>query len=187
MMDSQENAFDKAKMEEMAAENAAEVVNNEPMTENAETTADAAEEATEATAEVVETPAEAAEAPAEVAEKAAEAEVTAEAAAEETAEDAKEVKDAEPAPKTYETKKDVIERLKELAHGEEVPTKEEVEALKTAFYKLHIAEREARLKEYIDGGGDPEKYRIVPDEDEEVYKSEMTLIKEKRSKLFLQQ
>ena len=187
MMDSQENAFDKAKMEEMAAENAAEVVNNEPMTENAETTAEAAEEATEATTEVVETPAEAAEAPAEVAEEAAEAEVTAEAAAEETAEDAKEVKDAEPAPKTYETKKDVIERLKELAHGEEVPTKEEVEALKTAFYKLHIAEREARLKEYIDGGGDPEKYQIVPDEDEEVYKSEMTLIKEKRSKLFLQQ
>ena len=186
-MDSQENAFDKAKMEEMAAENAAEVVNNEPMTENAETTAEAAEEATEATAEVVETPAEAAEAPAEVAEEAAETEVTAEAAAEETAEDAKEVKDAEPAPKTYETKKDVIERLKELAHGEEVPTKEEVEALKTAFYKLHIAEREARLKEYIDGGGDPEKYQIVPDEDEEVYKSEMTLIKEKRSKLFLQQ
>ena len=184
MMDSQENAFDKAKMEEMAAENAAEVVNNEPMTENAETTA---EEATEATAEVVETPAEAAEAPAEVAEEAAEVEVTAEAAAEETAEDAKEVKDAEPAPKTYETNKDVIERLKELAHGEEVPTKEEVEALKTAFYKLHIAEREARLKEYIDGGGDPEKYQIVPDEDEEVYKSEMTLIKEKRSKLFLQQ
>ena len=187
MMDSQENAFDKAKMEEMAAENAAEVVNNEPMTENAETTAEAAEEATEATAEVVETPADAAEAPAEVAEEAAEIEVTAEAAAEETAEDAKEVKDAEPAPKTYETKKDVIERLKELAHGEEVPTKEEVEALKTAFYKLHIAEREARLKEYIDGGGDPEKYQIVPDEDEEVYKSEMTLIKEKRSKLFLQQ
>ena len=184
MMDSQENAFDKAKMEEMAAENAAEVVNNEPMTENAETTA---EEATEATAEVVETPAEAAEAPAEVAEETAEVEVTAEAAAEETAEDAKEVKDAEPAPKTYETKKDVIERLKELAHGEEVPTKEEVETLKTAFYKLHIAEREARLKEYIDGGGDPEKYQIVPDEDEEVYKSEMTLIKEKRSKLFLQQ
>ena len=187
MMDSQENAFDKAKMEEMAAENAAEVVNNEPMTENAETTAEAAEEATEATAEVVETPADVAEAPAEVAEEAAESEVTAEAAAEETAEDAKEVKDAEPAPKTYETKKDVIERLKELAHGEEVPTKEEVEALKTAFYKLHIAEREARLKEYIDGGGDPEKYQIVPDEDEEVYKSEMTLIKEKRSKLFLQQ
>ena len=122
-----------------------------------------------------------------MAEETAEVEVTAEAAAEETAEDAKEVKDAEPAPKTYETKKDVIERLKELAHGEEVPTKEEVETLKTAFYKLHIAEREARLKEYIDGGGDPEKYQIVPDEDEEVYKSEMTLIKEKRSKLFLQQ
>ena len=147
MMDSQENAIEKAKMEEMAAENAAEVVNNEPIEESEETPQEATTEA-------------------DVAEEA---------------------KEAEPAPKTYETKKDVIERLKELAHGEEVPSKEEVETLKTAFYKLHISEREARLKEYLDAGGDPEKYQIVPDEDEEVYKSEMALIKERRSKLFLQQ
>ena len=59
--------------------------------------------------------------------------------------------------KVYETKKEVLDRVKEIAHGEEAPQKDEVDYLKTAFYKLHIAEREARLKEYIDGGGAPEK------------------------------
>ena len=89
--------------------------------------------------------------------------------------------------KVYETKAEVLERVKELAHGEETPQKDEVEYLKTAFYKLHIAEREAKLKAYIDGGGDPEKYQITPDEDENVFKAEMGLIKERRAKLFREQ
>ncbi|MBR5038559.1 MAG: DUF349 domain-containing protein [Prevotella sp.] len=94
----------------------------------------------------------------------------------------------EPAPpKVYATKKEVIERLKELAHGDESPTKEEVDLLKTTFYKLHFAEREADLKAYLDGGGDPEKYTILPDEDEEVFKAEMGVVKEKRAKMFLEQ
>ena len=89
--------------------------------------------------------------------------------------------------KVYTNKKDVLERVKEIAHGEEAPQKDEVEYLKTAFYKLHIAEREAKLKEYIDGGGDPETYQITPDEDEEVFKAEMGVIKERRQQLFREQ
>ena len=89
--------------------------------------------------------------------------------------------------KVYETKKEVLDRVKEIAHGEEAPQKEEVDYLKTAFYKLHIAEREAKLKEYIDGGGDPEQYQITPDEDEEVFKAEMGIIKERRQQLFREQ
>ena len=89
--------------------------------------------------------------------------------------------------KVYASKKEVLERVKEIAHGEEAPQKEEVEYLKTAFYKLHIAEREAKLKEYIDGGGDPETYQITPDEDEEVFKAEMGVIKERRQQLFREQ
>jgi hypothetical protein len=89
--------------------------------------------------------------------------------------------------KVYETKKEVLDRVKELAHGEETPQKDEVDYLKTVFYKLHIAEREARLKDYIDGGGDPEKYQITPDEDEEVFKAEMGIIKERRQQLFREQ
>jgi hypothetical protein len=89
--------------------------------------------------------------------------------------------------KVYTTKKEVLDRVKEIAHGEEAPQKEEVEYLKTAFYKLHIAEREAQLKEYIDGGGDPEAYQITPDEDEEAFKAEMGVIKERRQQIFREQ
>ena len=67
--------------------------------------------------------------------------------------------------KQYDTKKEILERVREIAHGEEIPQKDEVDYLKTVFYKLHIAEREAALKEYIDGGGDPEQYQIMPDPD----------------------
>ena len=89
--------------------------------------------------------------------------------------------------KVYETKKEVLDRVKEIAHGEEVPQKDEVEYLKAAFYKLHIAEREAQLKTYLDAGGDPEAYQITPDEDEEVFKAEMGVIKERRQKQFREQ
>ena len=89
--------------------------------------------------------------------------------------------------KVYKTKKEVVERLKEIAASDETPTKEEIDLLKTVFYKLHITEREARLKEYIDGGGNPETYQIVPDEDEEAFKAEMAVIREKRAQILQQQ
>ncbi|MBR6120875.1 MAG: DUF349 domain-containing protein [Prevotella sp.] len=100
-----------------------------------------------------------------------------------------EAEPAEPAEerKIYQTKLEVLERVKEIAHGEETPQKEEVEYLKTAFYKLHIAEREAKMKEYIDGGGNPEAYQILPDEAEEVFKAEMGIIKERRQQQFREQ
>ena len=86
----------------------------------------------------------------------------------------------QPERKQYQDKKEVLERIREIAHGEEAPQKDEIDYLKTVFYKLHIAEREARLKEYIDGGGDPEQYQITSDPDEEAFKAEMGVIKEKR-------
>jgi hypothetical protein len=100
---------------------------------------------------------------------------------------APEVVTDEPVRKVYETKKEVLDRVKEIAHGEEMPQKDEVDYLKTSFYKLHIAEREARLREYIDGGGDPELYQITPDEEEEVFKAEMGIIKERRQQQFREQ
>lgn len=87
--------------------------------------------------------------------------------------------------KVYSSKKDIIERLKTIVDSDETPEKTEVEHLKTVFYKLHFVEREAQQKAYLDNGGDPEKYQITPDEDEEIFKAEMTIIKEKRQKAFL--
>ncbi|MBP8758267.1 MAG: DUF349 domain-containing protein [Prevotella sp.] len=90
-------------------------------------------------------------------------------------------------PKTYKSKAEILERLKEIVGNEENPTKEELDNLKTTFYKIHIAERDAKQKAYLEAGGDPEKYVMVPDEDEEIFKAQMSVIKERRAKLFLEQ
>lgn len=89
--------------------------------------------------------------------------------------------------KVYKSKKEVIERMKEIAHNDDSPKKDEIDYLKTAFYKLHFAEREAEMKAYIEAGGDPESYKVLPDADEEEFKAEMSIIKEKRAKIFLEQ
>jgi len=89
--------------------------------------------------------------------------------------------------KVYQTKKEVLDRVKEIAHAEEIPQKDEVEYLKTAFYKLHIAEREAQQKAYLEAGGAPEAYQVMPDEDEESFKAEMGIIKERRQQQFREQ
>ncbi len=89
--------------------------------------------------------------------------------------------------KNYATKQEVLQRMKEIAQGSDTPAKTEVDLLKTVFYKLHFAEREAAQREYLEAGGDPEKYQVTPDEDEEAFKQEMSIIKEKRQKAFLEQ
>ena len=93
----------------------------------------------------------------------------------------------EPERKQYQTKKEVLERVREIAHSDETPKKDEVDYLKTVFYKMHLAEREAEFKEYTEGGGDPEQYQLRPDPEEEAFKAEMGIIKEKRQKLFREQ
>jgi hypothetical protein len=158
MMDSQENALVNAS----PVEEEAKVVNQEAAAPEV-STADAAEKEAEAPQ---------ADEPVAVTEP--EAIEAAEAAAQ------------EPPQRIYQTKQEVLERVKEIAHGEEPPQKEEVEQLKTVFYKLHIAEREANLKAFLDGGGEPENFQITPDEDEEVFKAEMSIIKERRQQQFRQ-
>ena len=154
MMNSQENALEKGQFAEEQA--AAETVAEVQNTQEA---------VAEATAEeVVETEEKAVEETPEVVE---------ETPAEESVE-----------KRIYTSKQDVLDRIKEIAHSDEAPAKDEVDLLKTVFYKLHIAEREQQLKEYLDGGGDPEKYQVRPDDLEEMFKVEMNVIKEKRAKVF---
>lgn len=96
--------------------------------------------------------------------------------------------DTEAAPlKMYASKHEVLERVKELAHSDDTPAKDEIDHLKTAFYKLLFAEREADQKTFIENGGDPEAYVMKTDDSEEQFKAEMGLIKEKRAKAFQQQ
>lgn len=105
----------------------------------------------------------------------------------ETGEFVSESSEAAALKKVYKSKSEIIERVKEIAHSDEHPQKGEIDYLKTIFYKLHFAEREADMKAYLEGGGDPTNYKVLPDEDEEVFKAEMGVIKEKRAKLFLEQ
>ena len=88
------------------------------------------------------------------------------------------------AKKVYASKKEVLDRIAEIAKSDETPEKDEVDHLKASFYRFHIAERDNKQKEYLEAGGDPEKYQILPDEDEEAYKTNMQVIKEKRAKAF---
>jgi len=181
-MDSQEKALEQEQTVEKVVETAAEQpVEAEPVTEVEPV---AKEEVVAEEAPAAEEPPVAEEAPA-----VEEALVAEEAPAEEEAPIAEDVaaEENESERKQYQTKKEVLERVREIAHSDEAPQKEEVDYLKTAFYKLHIAEREARLKAFIDDGGDPESYQITPDELEEAFKAEMGVIKEKRQKLFKEQ
>ena len=207
MMDSQENTLEQGKMEvenveettsqvENQLEETAEVVAEEIAEEATEEVAEAADAAEEVAEEAVEEVAEVAEEAAEpIAEEVTEATEEVAEAAEEVAEAAEEVAEVaeeasepaaeEEAPKVYKTKAEILERVREIAHGEdENVDKAEVDLLKTLFYKLHIAEREAQQKEYLDAGGDPETYQVRPDDEEEAFKAEMNVIKEKRAKVF---
>ena len=171
-MDSQENALVNASpVEESAKEEVKveETVNETPAAPEVEV-----EEVAEVTAEPV-------------AEEAAPAEGEAAPAAEEAAPAAEEESAPVEERKVYQTKQEVLDRVKEIAHGNEAPKKDEVEYLKTAFYKLHIAEREAQMKEYLDAGGDPATYQVTPDPDEEAFKAEMGIIKERRQQQFREQ
>ena len=161
MMNSQENALEKGQFaeEQAAAETVAEVQNTQETVAEVpvEEVAETEEKAVEEAPEIVE------EAPETVEEPTAEEPVE---------------------KKIYNTKQEVLDRIKEIAQSDEAPAKDEVDLLKTVFYKLHIAEREQQMKEYLDGGGDPEKYQVRPDDLEEMFKVEMNVIKEKRAKVF---
>ncbi len=181
-MDSQENTLEQGKEELKNVESTS--------TEQAEETVETAAEAVEnvdtpaenaaVTTEEVAVPTQEVAAPAE--EVAAPAEKAVQTAAEDS-----QVNNAEAEQKVYNTKKEVLQRVKEIAQSDDAPKKDEIDYLKTIFYKLHIAERDADYKAFVDGGGDPQAYQITPDEDEEVFKAEMGLIKEKRAKLFKEQ
>lgn len=87
----------------------------------------------------------------------------------------------------YATKEEVLAQVKELAQAEEIPSKQEIDHLKVAFYHLLNAEREANQKAYIEAGGDPMQYVVPTDDTEQTFKAEMNLIREKRQQVFLAQ
>ena len=193
MMDSQENALQQGTPEEQQTveQTAAEVSNVETATATGATAEETAtpepetapaetpEAGTEATAGNTATETEdATAAPAEES-----ATTSAEESAAAPAADAKPAAE-DPAKKIYGSKQEVLDRVIALAEGDDTPNKDEVDHLKATFYRFHLAEKEAREKAYLEAGGDPEKYQVLPDDDEEAFKANMQIIKEKRAKAF---
>lgn len=93
--------------------------------------------------------------------------------------------DSQETKKIYTSKQEVIDRMKEIAESKENVEREELDLLKNVFYKLLISERDAKQKEYIEAGGDPQTYTPEPDSDEETFKTFMTQVREQRAAHFL--
>lgn len=81
----------------------------------------------------------------------------------------------------FERKEEIIERLKALAEGDEEISRQEVDALKSQFYRIHKQQQEDAYKAYIEGGGDPDTYMPAPNNDEQVFKEQMAVVREKRA------
>ena len=62
-------------------------------------------------------------------------------------------------PKTQE---EVVARAKELAQTDAIAEKQELDALKQAFYKIHKANVAAARAKFIEEGGDPEAFLPGP-------------------------
>lgn len=88
--------------------------------------------------------------------------------------------------KIYADKTEVLARVKEIADSDEAPERDEVNLLQAVYYKMQRAEREASMKAFIDEGGNPDEYQILPDDTEDAFKTAMAVIKERRQKLFLE-
>jgi len=93
----------------------------------------------------------------------------------------------EPAKKIYASKEEVVERVKEMAETCETIAREEIDLLKTVFYKLLNAERDEKQKAYLEAGGDPATYQLEADPAEDSFKALMAQIKEKRAAIFQKQ
>ena len=82
--------------------------------------------------------------------------------------------------RTYESTADIIIRVKELAQDPLNASKEELEQLKQAFYKLHRAAIEAARQAHLEGGFAPEDFKVDSTEENE-YKAAMAVIREARA------
>lgn len=86
-----------------------------------------------------------------------------------------------------ETKEEIIERLKQISENVNDVSRQEIEALKSRFYRILKNENDAALKKYVEEGGKQEDYNPIADPDEQVFKDLMTSIREKRAALHEEQ
>ena len=82
----------------------------------------------------------------------------------------------------YKSKSEIIDKLKELINSDEEVTRQDLDILKSVFYRLHRQENEEAYKAFIDGGGNAEEYIPTPNAEEADFKEQMAIIRQKRAK-----
>lgn len=82
-----------------------------------------------------------------------------------------------------QTQEEVVARVKELAEADAPAEKQELDALKQAFYKIHKANVAAARAQFIENGGEPEAFLPAPNVLEDEFKAAMNVIKQKRAEL----
>lgn len=81
------------------------------------------------------------------------------------------------------TKEEIIERMKELAASDNEISRQEVDSLKSHFYRIIKSEGENALKAFVENGGAPENFTPTIDSTEQLFKEQMNIIREKRAAL----
>jgi uncharacterized coiled-coil protein SlyX len=92
--------------------------------------------------------------------------------------------DAEDAARPlYETKEQVVDRLREIQEEDKGGDKNELDLLKQVFYRLHKAAQIAARNAFIEEGGAPEDWRAEVDAAEENFKAIMANIRQRRAEI----
>jgi len=113
-------------------------------------------------------------------------EATAQPAAEESCQEEPQA-EISTASTPLQSKAEVLARLHQIAETDEESSRQELDMLKSLFYRLHKQEIEEAYKSFIDGGGTPEEYTPAENNDEADFKNQMAIIREKRAQLAQQQ
>ncbi|MBR5053382.1 MAG: DUF349 domain-containing protein [Bacteroidaceae bacterium] len=85
------------------------------------------------------------------------------------------------AEQTFQTKDEVVARVKEIAQSGEAGDKTELALLKQLFYKFHNAEVQEAFKAFVEAGGEEDKFMPEPDVTEPVFREAMQTIRERRA------
>lgn len=83
----------------------------------------------------------------------------------------------------YETKEQIVDRLKEIQEENNGGDKNELDLLKQVFYKIHRAAQAVARATFIEQGGAPESWRAEIDSAEENFKAIMANIRQRRAEM----
>ena len=85
------------------------------------------------------------------------------------------------------TKAEILEKLTALTDAPAEASRNEVESLKQAYYKLHRSELEELKKAFVEEGGEEDKFVAPEDPSETKFKELLTVYKEKRAAILAEE